>query len=133
MSYVSRSAVLLAAGIAVIVGGAPSFGADRAEMGAKVFANECSLCHSLQKGEMRVGPPLDGVVGRPIASVQGYGYSQALEDYGKGKVWTEDRLDTFLANPVKTVPGTRMAYRGLGDQKARTDLITYLKEGSDGG
>src|ERR1700690_1851807 len=36
----------------------------------------CQACHSFDKGgPAKVGPPLYGIVGRPVASVAGFGYS----------------------------------------------------------
>jgi cytochrome c len=41
-------------------------------------------------------------------------------------VWNEKTLDRFLADPLKTVPGTTMTYAGIPDSKERADLIAYL-------
>jgi len=35
-------------------------------------------------------------------------------------------LDRFLANPIRTVPGTTMTYAGVADARERADLIAYL-------
>ena len=40
----------------------------------------CQACHSFDKGgPAKVGPPLWGVVGRPVASVAGFAYSDARQ------------------------------------------------------
>jgi cytochrome c len=85
----------------------------------------CAACHSIDKGgSNRVGPNLHGIVGRAVASAEGYGYSAALK--AKGGVWDEAALDAFLTNPRKAVPGTKMAFPGLSDNARRKALIDYL-------
>lgn len=43
-------------------------------------------------------------------------------------VWNEKTLDLFLADPLKTVPGTSMGYAGVKEKAERADLIAYLKQ-----
>jgi cytochrome c len=93
--------------------------------GAEVF-RICSACHSIGRGGPDVdGPNLYGVVGAPIAERRPrYGYTQALRDIGG--IWTEQRLDVWLTNPVAFAPGTAMHFAGLDDAKDRADVIAYL-------
>ena len=103
-------------------------GADP-EAGAKKF-RQCKACHTVESGGgNRVGPNLYGVIGRPVASVDGFKYSSAMRDHGGN--WDIERLDAFLENPRKTVPRTRMSYRGLSDPEDRADMIAYLNTQSD--
>jgi cytochrome c len=44
-----------------------------------------------------------------------------------GITWDELSLDRFLQNPLKTLPGTKMAYAGVKDPQERADLIAYLR------
>ena len=56
----------------------------------------------------------------------GFKYSEAMK---RSKItWKEKTLDRFLANPLKTVPGTAMGYAGIPDKEERADLIAYLKQ-----
>ena len=43
-----------------------------------------------------------------------------------GIAWTAQTLDTFLADPQKTIAGNRMPYAGMPDAADRADLIAYL-------
>ena len=45
-----------------------------------------------------------------------------------GLIWNEETLDRFLKNPIKMLPGTRMTYAGISDDKERRDLIGYLRQ-----
>lgn len=94
-----------------------------AEKGAKVF-KKCKSCHKLEKGKNAVGPYLYGVVGRPVASVEGFKYSDALK--GLGGEWTPERLDEFLIKPKDFAPGTKMSFAGLKKPEDRANLIAYL-------
>lgn len=48
-------------------------GAGDADKGAKVFKNLCAICHSMSANG--TGPKLAGVVGRAVASADGFSYS----------------------------------------------------------
>jgi len=86
---------------------------------------ECSACHVYEEGGAnRVGPNLYGVVGRQVASVEGFNYSSALQEYG-GE-WSYERLDCFLENPSGCVQGTSMGYAGIKDPEKRANMIAYL-------
>ena len=106
----------------------PALAAD-VEKGAKVY-KKCVSCHMIgDKAKNRVGPQLNGIIGREIASLGDYKYSKAMVKYGEAeKVWSEENLGAYLANPRKTVKGTRMAFAGLRKQADVDNVIAYLKE-----
>ena len=91
--------------------------------GERVF-NRCKACHKLEKGANAVGPSLYGVVGRPVDSVDGFGYSGALEKVVD--VWTPEHLDAFLTKPASYAPGTTMGFAGLSKAEDRANVIGYL-------
>ena len=93
-----------------------------AAAGEKLFATTCSACHALDRS--KVGPPLDGVVGRAAGSVSGYPYSVALAH--AHIVWNAKTLDQWLANPRGFVPGATMPF-SLPDEMRRRDIIAYLE------
>lgn len=93
--------------------------------GQRIFA-QCQTCHSIAAGENRIGPSLNGIIGRPAGSVEGFAYSAANK--GSGLTWTEQQLWTYLENPQRTIRGTIMAFAGIKDPQQRADVIAYLKE-----
>ena len=87
----------------------------------------CVACHTFGEGEAgRVGPNLWEIVGRPVAGVEGFQYSDALIE--AGGAWTLDRLDAFLASPQDFARGTRMNYSGIPDAAMRANLVRYLRD-----
>lgn len=97
--------------------------ADTAK-GEKVF-KKCRACHTLEDGKNRVGPYLSGIVDRPVASAEGFNYSDAIK--GIGGNWTVDQLSAYLADPKGFAPGNRMAFAGVKKEEDRAALIAYLQ------
>jgi cytochrome c len=92
--------------------------------GETVF-KKCAACHKLD-GANAVGPHLDGVVGRPVGSVEGFSYSDGMAAHGGN--WTPEDLFAFLANPKKDVPGTKMSFAGLPKPEDRANVIAFLEQ-----
>lgn len=117
------------AGVAVALGlsaaAAPAMADGEAANGEKVF-RKCKACHTVEDGKNRVGPALFGVVDRPVATVAGFKYSDAMVAFGKDKTWTAELLNTYLTRPKDLVPGTRMSFPGLKKDTDRADVIAYL-------
>lgn len=118
-AFTFTAALLAGAGIARAVE------AGDADGGKKVFA-KCQACHSLDAGVNKVGPTLHGIIGRASAAIDGFNYSDAMKNAHLN--WTPETLDQYLANPRKSVPGTKMAFPGLPKPKDRADIITYLEQ-----
>lgn len=90
--------------------------------GEKVF-NKCKACHKID-GTNGTGPHLDGVVGRPVASVAGFEFSGALKALGGD--WTPEHMEGFLKNPKGYAAGTKMGFAGLPKIDDRASVIKYL-------
>ncbi|KGJ02801.1 cytochrome c [Paracoccus halophilus] len=94
-----------------------------AAAGEKVFG-KCKACHKLD-GTDGVGPHLNGVIGRAVASIGGFSYSDGMVAHGGD--WTPEALQEFLADPKGVVKGTKMAFAGLKKIEDRANLIAYLE------
>jgi cytochrome c len=98
--------------------------------GKEIFDATCRGCHFAAPGID--GPRranLWGVVGRRKASETNVEYSSSLKEASGD--WTFEELNSFVANPALTLPGTDMIFPGLPDEKQRADLIAYLRTLSD--
>lgn len=101
-----------------------AFAAGDPAAGKSVFQATCSICHSVQPGQNKIGPTLFGVVGRKTGSVPGYTYSP--QNQSANLTWDAATLDKYLEAPRTMIPGTKMTYAGLKDAQKRADLIAYL-------
>ncbi len=95
--------------------------------GEKVF-KKCSACHQVGEGATnRVGPVLNGVMGRAAGAVEGFKYSDALQTMATdGLVWTDDTITAFLANPRGFMKGTKMSFAGLKKDEDLAAISAYL-------
>jgi cytochrome c len=99
----------------------PAYAQD-AEHGKTVF-QACAACHATDHAN-RVGPGLEGIVGRKAGTAPGFRYSNAMKS--SSIVWDDKLLNAYVESPQKTVPGNRMPYQGLNNPTDRTDLVAYL-------
>ena len=84
----------------------------------------CISCHTLDEGGANgTGPNLWNVVGRPVASIAGFNYTNALKE--AGGTWTYERLDAYLRNSQEYIPGTGML-QNIRKDNQRADLLAYL-------
>lgn len=108
------------------IAGAAQAEGDAAK-GEKVF-RQCKACHAVGPGaENKVGPQLNGVVGRQTGAIEGFKYSDDFVALNaQGHVWTPEELDRFLTKPKEFASGTKMSYAGLRKETDRADVIAYL-------
>jgi cytochrome c2 len=90
---------------------------------------QCQACHQIGEGaQHRVGPHLNGVIGRQAGTQEGFRYSQAMIRAGEdGLVWDEQTLEDYLENPRAKVPGTSMAFAGLRQAEQRDAVVEFMK------
>ena len=125
---IALAALTIACGVWAGTSGAPAQEGS-AEEGAEVF-KKCRACHDVgPEAKNKVGPLLNGIIGRPVGTVDGFNYSEANKQAGaKGTVWTEEVMFKYLEAPLSFMPGTKMAFAGLKDPQDRKDVIAYLKK-----
>ena len=121
--------VLAVAGVAGEASLRERLAAASPERGQKVF-RVCSACHSIDEGAAHtIGPNLWGVVGRPVAAAEGFGrYTPAMLSFGG--IWSAERLDRYLRQPMVEIEGTAMVFPGIASDVDRADLIVWLDRNS---
>ena len=86
---------------------------------------KCAPCHSIGEGaKNKVGPVLNGLDGRHSGSVDGYSYSDANKN--SGITWTKDQFLEYIKDPKAKIPGTKMAFAGIKNEKEAGDLWAYI-------
>jgi cytochrome c len=118
---------LLAIAAVLLAGAAPATAQD-ASKGEAVF-KRCRACHAIgPAAQNKAGPALTGIVGKKIASVPGFNYSDAMkEEAAKGGAWTEAKLTAFLQSPDTDIPNNVMAFPGIKNPGDLNDLVAFLK------
>ena len=119
------------AGIALAASTGTSLAQDAAA-GETVFKRLCSPCHDVgEEARVKLGPPLNGLDGRKAGTMEGFNYSQVNKN--SGITWTDETFTKYIRAPMQEMPGTRMAFVGIKNDKDIADLWAYLKQfGPDG-
>jgi cytochrome c len=118
--------VRLAAATLMATGLASAAAAQDLAAGEQSFRT-CSPCHSVgEDARNKVGPVLNGLDGRKSGTVADYSYSEANK---KAEItWDEATFKDYIQNPMAKVPGTKMAFAGIKNEKEMADLWAYLKQ-----
>jgi cytochrome c len=88
---------------------------------------KCLPCHSVgEDARHKIGPVLNGLDGRKSGTIEGYNYSEANK---KAEImWSEASFKDYIQNPMAKVPGTKMAFAGIKNEKEIADLWAYLNQ-----
>jgi cytochrome c len=126
-----KSVVLAAATLTAMMGLASAANAQDVAAGEQSF-RKCGPCHSVgEDARNKVGPELNGLDGRKSGTVPDYSYSEANK---KAEItWGEATFKEYIQNPMAKVPGTKMAFAGIKNEKEIADLWAYLKQFSADG
>jgi cytochrome c len=121
-------------GIAVFIllGLPASASAQDVAAGEQVFKRTCLACHDVgPTAKIKLGPPLNGIDGRKAGTFEGFNYSEANKT--SGIVWNEQLFPPYIRAPMQAMPGTKMFFVGLKNDKEIADMWAYLKQfGPDG-
>jgi cytochrome c len=101
--------------------------AQDAAAGETSFKKWCLPCHDAGPGaKVKLGPPLNGLDGRPAGTWPGFNYSDAVKN--SGITWNAETFKEYITAPAQKIPGTRMAFAGIKNEKEISDLWTYLNQ-----
>jgi cytochrome c len=124
-SWVIGAALAASCLIRVDAGRTAAAPADGPLRGRILFLR-CASCHDVSTSpSAKIGPTLRGVLGRQVASLEGYKYSPALKS--QSFVWDAAHLDAWLTDPNAVAPGTAMAFAGMPEPADRQAIISYLE------
>ncbi|TBW37214.1 c-type cytochrome [Siculibacillus lacustris] len=125
--------VVMLAALGFVAAAGSASAADVAA-GEKVFA-KCKICHAIGEGATnKVGPQLNGVIGRKAGSTDFKGYGEGLKKLGdEGLVWDEAKLTQYVKDPKAFNPTTKMAFVGVKDDTDLANVVAYVAQfGADG-
>jgi cytochrome c len=98
----------------------------------KTSFNKCMACHAVGEGaKNKVGPELNGLDGRKSGSVAGYAYSDPNKN--SGITWSKETFLDYIKDPKAKIPGTKMVFAGIKNEKEAGDLWAFLAQYSADG
>ena len=93
----------------------------------KTSFNKCLACHAIGEGaKNKVGPELNGLDGRKSGTAEGYSYSDANKN--SGITWNKDQFLEYIKDPKAKIPGTKMAFAGIKNEKEANDLWAFISQ-----
>ena len=121
---------ILAAAV-VLTAMAQSASAQDVAAGEQSF-KKCLPCHAIGEGaKNKVGPELNGIDGRKSGTAPDYSYSDANKD--SGITWSAAQFKDYIKDPRAKIPGTKMIFPGIKNEKEAGELWAYLQQfGPDG-
>jgi cytochrome c len=93
----------------------------------KTSFNKCMACHAIGEGaKNKVGPELNGIDGRKSGTAEGYSYSDANKN--SGITWNKEQFLDYIKDPRVKIPGTKMIFPGIKNEKDAADLWAFLAQ-----
>ena len=91
----------------------------------KASFNKCLACHAIGEGaKNKVGPELNGLDGRKSGTAPDYNYSEANKN--SGITWNKEQFLQYIKDPKAKIPGTKMAFAGIKNEKEANDVWAYI-------
>ena len=116
--------VVIAGALLIATAGASS--AQDVAAGEQSF-KKCLPCHSVgEEARNKVGPVLNGLEGRKSGSIEGFSYSDANK--AAAITWNQESFLDYIKDPRAKIPGTKMVFAGIKNEKEATDLWAYLSQ-----
>jgi cytochrome c len=114
--------------LAVIASSAATTAALAQDVAAgKTSFNKCMVCHSIGEGaKNKIGPELNGLDGRKSGTAPDYNYSDANKN--SGITWNEAQFKEYIRDPKAKIPGTKMAFAGIKNDKEVNDLWAFISQ-----
>jgi cytochrome c len=113
------AAVVLAASTGVTL-------AQDVEAGESSF-KKCLPCHDIgDDARNKVGPLVNGLAGRKSGTVEGFSYSDANKN--SGLTWDEATFKDYIKDPRAKIPGTKMIFPGIKNEKEAENLWAYISQ-----
>ena len=111
---------------ALLIATAGASSAQDVAAGEQSF-NKCLPCHSVgEDARNKVGPVLNGLEGRKTGTVEGFSYSDANK--AAAITWNQESFLDYIKDPRAKIPGTKMVFAGIKNEKEATDLWAYLSQ-----
>ena len=90
-----------------------------------LFKKKCGTCHSVEPGVHKIGPSLNGVLGRKAGSTDFAKYKALKEaDF----VWDEEKLDAWIANPKAYIGKPTAMTVKVKIKEEREMILKFLKK-----
>jgi cytochrome c len=119
--------------IAVVVYGTSAAAALAQDLAAGATSfKKCAPCHDVgPTAKNKVGPLLNGLENRLSGTIESYNYTEANKK--SGIVWNETTFLDYIRDPKAKIPGTKMVFAGIRNEKEAKNLWAYLAQfGRDG-
>jgi cytochrome c len=93
----------------------------------KTSFNKCLACHAIGEGaKNKIGPELNGLDGRKSGTAPAFSYTDANKN--SGITWNEAEFKEYIKDPKAKIPGTKMAFAGIKNEKEINDLWAFLAQ-----